>query len=132
MKKSSVVAIAIIVAALLALFLVPIKYIARLGGIMNYTTMIVAIIVGAICGMVTQGIMTPKGYSERASFAVGLFLSVVGIIIACVLPPKDGYASTTTSTESDKAKALREYKALLDEGAISKSEFDAKKRELLG
>lgn len=98
---------------------------------MNYTTMVIGIIVGAICGVITQGIMTPKGYGERSSFCVGLFLSVIGIIIACLMPPKDGYTSSS-KTEVDNARALREYKALMDEGAITRDEFDTKKRELLG
>ena len=98
---------------------------------MNYTTMIFALLVGAVCGVVTQRVMVPKGYGERSSFCVGLFLSLIGIIIACLMPPKDGYAPSTES-ESDKAKALGEYKRLLDDGTITRDEFEAKKRELLG
>lgn len=130
MKGTTKAAVAIVAVAVAALFLVPVKYTAELGGIMNYTTMILALVVGAVCGVVTQGIMTPKGYGERASFCVGLFLSLLGVIIACLLPPKDGYAPATKS-ETDNARALREYKRLLDEGAITPAEYDAKKRELL-
>ena len=85
------------------------------------------IVMMVVCAFGAQYIMQPKGYSPVASRALGLFLGPLGIIIALLLPDKSGATS-----ETDKAKALREYKALLDEGAISKSEFDAKKRELLG
>lgn len=98
---------------------------------MDYTTIIISILVGAVCGVFTQRIMMPKGYGERASFCVGLFLSLIGVIIACVVPPKEGYEPKVTS-ESDKADALSRYKKLLDEGTITQAEFDAKKRELLG
>ena len=70
-----------------------------------------------------------RGYSFRAYFILSLFLPVIGLIVALTRPEGDG---TATSTETDKAKALREYKALLDDETITKSEFDAKKRELLG
>jgi hypothetical protein len=52
---------------------------------------------------------------------------VIGLVIALVLPDK----AESTSSESDKATALRKYRDLLDEGAITQSEFDAKKRDLL-
>ena len=35
-------------------------------------------------------------------------------------------------TEETKVKAIRQYKALMDEGIISPEEFEAKKKELLG
>ena len=85
------------------------------------------IVMMVVCAFGAQYIMQPKGYGPVASRALGLFLGPLGIIIALLMPYK-----VESSTETDKAKALREYKALLDEGAISKSEFDAKKRELLG
>jgi hypothetical protein len=68
-----------------------------------------------------------KGFSYRVYCVVALLLPVIGLVIALVLPDK----AESTSSESDKATALREYKALLDEGAITQSEFDAKKRDLL-
>lgn len=39
---------------------------------------------------------------------------------------------TETATEFDKIAAIKEYKKLLDDGAISQAEFDAKKKQLLG
>ena len=35
-------------------------------------------------------------------------------------------------SESDKARSLKAYKELLDTGAISQDEYDAKKKEILG
>lgn len=130
MKGTTIAAVAIAGVAVAALFLVPIKYTTAIGGIMDYTAMFLTLIVGAVCGVVTRNLMVPKGYGERASFCVGLFLSLIGVIIACVIPPKDGYAPASKS-ETDNAKALREYKALLDEGAITQAEYETKKRELL-
>ena len=95
----------------------------------DYSTVFIALAIGVTCAVVTQKVMVPKGYSERASFCIGLFLGFIGLIIAYILPPKDGVP--TTKSETDNAKALREYKALLDEGAITQAEYEAKKRELL-
>jgi hypothetical protein len=130
MKGTTIAAAVIIGVAVAAFFFVPIKYTAAIGGYMNFMALVISVIVSAVCGMVTRSVMVPKGYGEGASFCVGLFLNLIGVIIACVLPPKDGYAPTTSS-ESDKAKALGEYKKLLDDGAITPAEYDAKKRELL-
>lgn len=85
------------------------------------------IVMALVCTFGAQYIMQPKGYSPIASRALGFFLGPIGIIVALLVP----YKKEDTHSESDKAKALGEYKRLLDEGAITPAEYDAKKRELL-
>lgn len=72
-----------------------------------------------------------KGYSYRTYCVIALLLPVVGLVIALALPDKGG-EQTVAASESDKAIALREYKSLLDDGTITRDEFEVKKRELLG
>lgn len=78
-----------------------------------------------VSGFIAKGIGEKKGYGAGLSFCAGFFLFILGIIMA-VLPDKSGKEKAVTS-----ADALLKYKELLDAGAISQEEFDAKKKELL-
>ena len=80
---------------------------------------------------------------ERAYFWIGILLMVIGAyLFACSLANiefKNEYVINMTTTEKkskepeDAAIAhLAKYKGLLDEGAITQEEFDAKKKQLLG
>lgn len=79
-----------------------------------------------VSGFIAKGIGEKKGYGAGLSFCAGFFLFILGIIIMAVLPDKSGKEKAVTS-----ADALLKYKQLLDAGAISQEEFDAKKKELL-
>lgn len=79
-----------------------------------------------VSGFIAKGIGEKKGYGAGLSFCAGFFLFILGIIIMAVLPDKSGKEKAVTSAE-----ALLKYKELLDAGAISQEEFDAKKKELL-
>lgn len=79
-----------------------------------------------VSGFIAKGIGEKKGYGAALSFCAGFFLFILGIIIMAVLPDKSGKEKAVTS-----ADALLKYKELLDAGAISQEEFDAKKKELL-
>lgn len=79
-----------------------------------------------VSGFTAKGIGEKKGYGAGLSFCAGFFLFILGIIIMAVLPDKSGKEKAVTS-----ADALLKYKELLDAGAISQEEFDAKKKELL-
>lgn len=48
-----------------------------------------------------------------------------------LLPTSNTTVVENVSTQSDKIRLLKEYKALFDEGVISEEEFNAKKAELL-
>lgn len=79
-----------------------------------------------VSGFIAKGIGEKKGYGAGLSFCAGFFLFILGIIIMAVLPDKSGKEKAVTS-----ADALLKYKQLLDAGAISQDEFDAKKKELM-
>lgn len=85
-----------------------------------YIPIVVDLILAFVAGKIAQG----KGESYYKYFLIGALLPVVGLIIAILIPGKGG-------NEQDKAKALREYKSLLDDGAITQEEYDAKKKELM-
>lgn len=77
------------------------------------------------CALIAKGIGEKKGYGAGLSFCAGLFLGPLGIIIMAVVPDKSGQNTIAS------ADALVKYKQLLDDGAITREEFDAKKKELL-
>lgn len=93
---------------------------------MIYLTVLIAIwvIAGLICGFVCKSQAARKGYSAVGFFCLGFFLNVIGLVVALVLPAKQSQAAAN-------ADSLLKYKELLDNGAITQEEFEAKKRELL-
>ena len=87
-----------------------------------YIPIVVDLILVFVAGKIAQG----KGESYYKYFLIGALLPVVGLIVALLIPGKG-----ERGNEQDKAKALREYKTLLDDGAITQEEYDAKKKELM-
>lgn len=76
-------------------------------------------------GYASMTIAKKKGYSAAGFFCLGLFLGVIGLIIALCIP------SRLAAESQDNADTLLKYKKLLDEGVITQDEFDAKKAELM-
>lgn len=95
-------------------------------GLPEFLTLMVPLIAFVICGLIAKGIGKKKGYGSVLSFCSGFFLTILGIVIMAVVPDKSGKEKAATS-----ADALLKYKQLLDAGAISQDEFDAKKKELM-
>ena len=97
------------------------------------TTYIVAGIIGLIAGVAfgyfSGKIAAKKGYSFGGFFALGFFLGVIGLVIALVISDKTLSSATTPRIEG--ADDLIKYKSLLDQGAISQEEFDAKKQAIM-
>ena len=85
-----------------------------------YIPIVVDLILAFVAGKLAQS----KGKSYYEYFLIGALLPVVGLVVALLIPGKG-------ESEQDKAKALREYKSLLDDGAITQEEYDAKKKELM-
>ena len=69
-----------------------------------------------------------KGYSFLGFLIFSIVCFPAALIVSLILDDKNIYYES----ESDKAEALLAYKKLLDAGAITKEEFEEKKRELLG
>ena len=70
-----------------------------------------------------------KGYSFLGFLIFAICFYPVALIISLILDDKN---NGDYESESERAEALLVYKKLLDEGAITKEEFEEKKRELLG
>lgn len=92
------------------------------------TGTLIAIIVGlslnAILAFIAGGIASKKGYSYEGFILLDLFLPILGLVIAIVIPDK----TVPTSSAADE---IMKYKQLLDDGAITEEEFYIKKKELL-
>ena len=63
---------------------------------------------------------------------LGLYLGIIIISIAKRSTLIAGLPSVEVKQESTTADELKKYKELLDSGAISQEEYDAKKKDLLG
>lgn len=97
-------------------------------------------IIGALLGLWLFGVIEIfDGYWGTMIFWIaGIGLLVGGIVMSLVAyTQKDSMQSPQTPSVAesrpviDPAKELKQYKELLDMGAITQEEFDAKKRQLL-
>lgn len=102
---------------------------------MGWLWIIGAIVWGAIWGFVAYSIVLNRGYPKEEANKwefVGFFLGIIGVFIAMVAKPDiRNQQNTTTQQQFNEADTLLKYKELLDSGAITQEEFDAKKKELL-
>lgn len=89
---------------------------------------IVGLAICAICCVVCIKFAEKKGYSKPLFGVMGFLLSVIGVIIAAVLPNNN---ETKAVYQANSADSLLKYKQLLDANVITEEEFEEKKRELL-
>ncbi len=70
------------------------------------------------------------------NFPIAIFeVCMVGVLILGFFKQSSiiaGHPTVKTKADSSNADELKKYKGLLDSGAISQEEFDAKKKQLLG
>ena len=102
---------------------------------MDWLLIIGVIVWGAIWGFVAYSIVLNRGYPKEDANKwefVGFFLGIIGVFIAMVAKPDiRNQQNMTTYQQFNEADTLLKYKELLDSGAITQEEFDAKKRELI-
>lgn len=87
----------------------------------------VSIAVPVVFRIITMNIAVKKGYTGKW-FLFGFFCTLVGLIVACAIHP-NGEKPVKASMNS--ADAIKQYKELLDQGAITEEEYNKKKAELL-
>ena len=90
----------------------------------SFIYILLFLVLAVVFGCLGSGIGKSKGYSGSLCFVAGLFLGIIGLIVVLLLPNKK--LKTNVSAED-----LLNYKKLLDSGAITQEEFDAKKKELI-
>ena len=93
-------------------------------GLPEFSIIFVGLLIALVFGYFAQKFGGKKGYGDAGCFAAGFFLGIIGLIVILLLPDKNEGKKTT-------AEDLMSYKNLLDSGAITQEEFDAKKKELL-
>lgn len=86
-----------------------------------------------IWGFVTKAIVKGKGYENSGVwFWCGFFLGIIGVIVAACKPAVNVSPNyTPVQPQTSSADELFKYKKLLEQGAITQSEYDAKKAQLL-
>lgn len=116
-----------------------------------YGLFVIGIALNYIFGSICSDMLIAKGYGETEDyknhgFWWGFFLGVIGIIV-CALKPDLNLVSyrSHTSAESDKdaednqpndndnqtIEQIKEYKKLLDDGAITEEEYNQIKKNIL-
>lgn len=96
-------------------------------------------IIGLIAGLaiaaglafIPANIARNKGYSFGLWWFYGWMLFIVAIIHVSLIPDKNAPAAGPAAPQVSSADELKGYKELLDMGAITQEEFDAKKKQLL-
>lgn len=101
---------------------------------------VVVLALAAVLGIIPGSIARDKGYSFGLWWFYGWMLFIVAIIHVSLIPDKNNtsYAPIVPYTDPrstqppySAADEIQKYKQLLDVGAITQEEFDAKKRQLL-
>ena len=97
----------------------------------SYYLIVLAIAAGL--GFIPANIAKKKGYSFGLWWFYGWMLFIVAIIHVNLIPDKNAQAEAVQGSAAlGAADALKQFKELLDAGAITQEEYDAKKRQLLG
>ena len=101
-----------------------------MGYILLYSLVVLAIAAGL--AFIPASIARNKGYSFGLWWFYGWMLFIVAIIHVSLIPDKNAPAAGPAAPPISSADELKGYKELLDMGAITQAEFDAKKKQLLG
>lgn len=99
-----------------------------IGAIILYCVVILAIAAGL--GVIPATIARNKGYSFGLWWFYGWMLFIVAIIHVSLIPDKNA-PPPIRRPPPGVAEEIGRYKDLLDSGAITREEFEAKKRQLL-
>ena len=78
-----------------------------------------------LIAVVPARIAKKKGYSYAGFYVFGIFVWPAALIVSLCIKDR------TNEAAAEGANALKAYKELLDSGAITQEEFDAKKAEIL-
>ena len=87
-----------------------------------------------IWGFVTKAIVKGKGYENSGAwFWCGFFLGIIGVIVAACKPAVNNQIlyNYQQQPQTSSADELMKYKMLLEQGAITQEEYDAKKKQIL-
>lgn len=90
-------------------------------GVPELTVLAAMIVPLLLLAIIPAKIAAKKGYSFGGFYAFGVFFWLVALIVSLVVKDKSDGAATE----------LLSYKQLLDSGAITQDEFEAKKAELM-
>ncbi|WP_303804633.1 SHOCT domain-containing protein [Ruminococcus flavefaciens] len=93
---------------------------------------VIYVIPGCIMGCITDSMNRKKGYN--GGFSWGFFLGIIGIIVVACRPFNNANTINRTIVTQQRSMAdeIAKYKQLLDSGAITEEEYEAKKKQILG
>lgn len=87
----------------------------------DFGLIVFSLIIALLLAVIPARIAKKKGYSYGGFYVFGFFLFLVALIVALLIKDKSAGAP----------EQIAQYKELLDSGAITNEEYEAKKAELL-
>lgn len=84
-----------------------------------------------LCGVVCYFIMKSKGYPNNTCLAHGVGGALLGVFWIIFVLVKKNYDEVTSSSQLSDMELLSKMMDLKERGAITESEFEEKKREIL-
>ena len=91
--------------------------------------LIITVLITCLLAFIPASIAEKKGYSFGLWWLYGWLLFVFALIHILLIPDKN--APATAPVQVSAADEIKTYKELLDAGALTQEEFDAKKKQLL-
>jgi len=92
------------------------------------------VIVWVVLIIIAVMIASSRRVSTGITFIISIFIPIIGIVYAIVAKPKKTPVSNKRTSinvsEKDKITQLKDLKFLLDEGVLTKKEYELKKEEL--
>lgn len=109
---------------------------------MDWTYIIMSLVVAAGLGFIPASIAKKKGYSYGLWWFYGWMLFIVAIIHVSLIPDRNASSTPIAQATSiphnpssvsgqSLVDELKKYKVLFDQGVLTEDEYQAKKKQLL-
>lgn len=93
----------------------------------NLAMILIPIGVGLICGYITRKILP----NNNKSYLWGLFLGIIGIIVAVCIKPRNNTSKSNSNNANNKYVELQRLADLKRNGIITETEYDIQKERIL-
>lgn len=93
----------------------------------NLAMILIPIGIGLICGYITRKILP----NHKTAYLWGLFLGIIGIIVAVCIKPRNNISKSNSSNDNNKYLELQRLADLRQNGIITETEYDLQKERIL-
>lgn len=93
----------------------------------NLAMILIPIGVGLICGYITRKILS----NDKKAYFLGLFLGIIGIIVAVCIKPKNNTSKSSSNNINNKYIELQRLADLKQNGILTETEYKIQKERIL-